>query len=261
MGLSHGKRGGDWYGPASTALILRDALVNRQLQPSPDNAELDNLSIFVAADGVVYLDELQTCVQQPSANNTGENENAKFGKSLLLIIPLRLGADKCNPVYIYHLKTVLSLKSCVGILGGRPKHSMYFIGWQRDSLIYLDPHYCQDAIEIEDTTEFPLQVRIFAYFPPWAHAEIGLRLNPSAKFKTDFFFADLPLQMAKENSFFGYRSQLRSWILPPSRYQLFRFHDRGGRHRGVQRRRQCTREISIVQCYEKEATDERFETR
>jgi len=156
MGLSHGKRGGDWYGPASTALILRDALVNRQLQPSPDNAELDNLSIFVAADGVVYLDELQTCVQHPSAN-AGENENAKFGKSLLLIIPLRLGADKCNPVYIYHLKTVLSLKSCVGILGGRPKHSMYFIGWQRDSMIYLDPHYCQDAIEIEDTTEFPLQ--------------------------------------------------------------------------------------------------------
>jgi len=163
LGLQYGKRGGDWYGPASTALILRDALADRHCTPNNNNALLDNLGVFVASDGVLYLDELQLCLgrrrHSSSSLPDARSDDGLFvlPKSLLLIVPVRLGADKFNPLYVYHLKTVLSLKSCIGILGGRPKHSMYFVGWQGDSLIYLDPHYCQNAVDPERLTDFSLQ--------------------------------------------------------------------------------------------------------
>lgn len=51
-------------------------------------------------------------------------------KSLILLVPLRLGTEKLNPIYNDCLKAMLSLDNCIGIIGGRPKHSLFFIGYQ-----------------------------------------------------------------------------------------------------------------------------------
>ena len=34
-----------------------------------------------------------------------------------------------------------------GILGGKPKKALYFVGIKEESYIYLDPHYVQAAKE------------------------------------------------------------------------------------------------------------------
>lgn len=51
-------------------------------------------------------------------------------KSLILFVSVRLGNDKINPFYIPCLKSLLQYKNCIGIIGGRPKHALYFIGYQ-----------------------------------------------------------------------------------------------------------------------------------
>ncbi|GFY76838.1 cysteine protease ATG4D [Trichonephila inaurata madagascariensis] len=69
--------------------------------------------------------------------------------SLILFVSVRLGNDKINQFYIPCLKSLLAYEHCIGIIGGRPKHALYFIGWQDDKLIHMDPHSCQPAIDVE----------------------------------------------------------------------------------------------------------------
>lgn len=74
---------------------------------------------------------------------------------MIILIPLRLGNEKLNINYVDKLKSLLSNEKCIGIIGGRPKHSLYFVGYQEDKLIHLDPHYCQGMIDVTKE-EFPV---------------------------------------------------------------------------------------------------------
>eukprot|EP00887_Chlorella_sp_A99_P003505 scaffold7.g3505.t1 len=74
-----------------------------------------------------------------SANGGGS------GKGLILLVPLTLGLDKINPVYLPQLRAVLALPQSIGIVGGLPGRSRYVVGCQGDSLLFLDPHQVQQA--------------------------------------------------------------------------------------------------------------------
>lgn len=32
-----------------------------------------------------------------------------------------------------------------GVIGGKPKKALYFVGRKEDEYVYLDPHYVQEA--------------------------------------------------------------------------------------------------------------------
>lgn len=51
-------------------------------------------------------------------------------KAVLVLIPVRLGENALNPIYAPCVEAMLSLGSSIGIIGGRPKHSLYFVGCQ-----------------------------------------------------------------------------------------------------------------------------------
>ena len=66
--------------------------------------------------------------------------------------------EKIPKDYYHEIKELFTLKECIGIIGGKPKLSYYFIGfsYEEDSLLYLDPCVSQEAdikIDIDSIIE------------------------------------------------------------------------------------------------------------
>ena len=59
----------------------------------------------------------------------------------LVLVPLVLGVDRViNERYVPTVAATLRVKQSLGVLGGKPGASLYFVGAQGDRLFYLDPH-------------------------------------------------------------------------------------------------------------------------
>ncbi|EAW22014.1 cysteine protease ATG4 [Aspergillus fischeri NRRL 181] len=77
--------------------------------------------------------------------DAANDERGSFRPTLILI-GTRLGIDRITPVYWDAVKTTLQLPQSVGIAGGRPSASHYFVGVQGSHLFYLDPHQTRPAL-------------------------------------------------------------------------------------------------------------------
>lgn len=54
-------------------------------------------------------------------------------------------AVQVNERYLPQLSSILSFPQSVGIVGGRPGASLYFVGVQGGAVLYLDPHEVQQV--------------------------------------------------------------------------------------------------------------------
>ncbi|NXF99983.1 ATG4C protease, partial [Sakesphorus luctuosus] len=143
-GKKSGKAAGDWYGPAVVAHILRKAVEEAR------DPELQGVTVYVAQDCTVYSSDVID--RQCSFLDSGKAGT----KAVIVLVPVRLGGERTNTDYLEFVKGILSLEYCVGIIGGKPKQSYYFAGFQDDSLIYMDPHYCQSFVDVS-IKDFPLE--------------------------------------------------------------------------------------------------------
>ncbi|KAL1899674.1 Cysteine protease atg4 [Ceratocystis pirilliformis] len=131
-----GKYPGEWFGPSATARCIQ-SLVNER--------ELD-LRVYSTGDSADVYEDRFMQVAKP--------DGIKFIPTLVLVTT-RLGIDKITTVYWEALVATLQMQQSVGIAGGRPSSSYYFIGVQGMFLYYLDPHVTQPALQFhKDVSEY-----------------------------------------------------------------------------------------------------------
>lgn len=133
------KGAGEWYGAHSISQVIR--LVNDKY----NHQYYKKFKIITFNEGVVYRSEINWVFENYVENNIG----------LLVIIPIRLGLNKIDKVYYSQIKSALSNRLSVGILGGKKSYAMYYVGYYDDKIISLDPHEEQDSIdELNDSNSY-----------------------------------------------------------------------------------------------------------
>ncbi|KAJ7074899.1 hypothetical protein B0H15DRAFT_956948 [Mycena belliarum] len=140
-GKDLGTEVGQWFGPSVAAGAIKTLV---QAFPA------SGLGVSLAIDGVLY----QTSVFEAShtavlSDSDSENGSLAWGdRPVLLLLGLRLGLDGVNPIYHETIKRLYTFPQSVGIAGGRPSSSYYFVGSQADGLFYLDPHHSRPAVPL-----------------------------------------------------------------------------------------------------------------
>lgn len=118
---------------------------------------IDILRFYLCADFLssVFSVSMTLTMAKNSIGNTKKSSNQKNSndwKPLLLMIPLRLGLNDINPIYIPALKKCFEIEENCGMIGGRPNQALYFIGYVGDEVLYLDPHTTQRSGSVGEKT-------------------------------------------------------------------------------------------------------------
>lgn len=97
-----------------------------------------NMVCYTCLDGVIYKQEVdRLCWKEQNRSPTNIDTSVEW-RSVLLLMPVRLGIATINPIYISVLKMCLSLPQSVGIAGGKSNASLYFIGHEGSRLLLLN---------------------------------------------------------------------------------------------------------------------------
>uniref|UniRef100_A0A8C2DB06 Cysteine protease n=1 Tax=Cyprinus carpio TaxID=7962 RepID=A0A8C2DB06_CYPCA len=128
LGKESGKRAGDWYGPSVVAHMLRKAVAR--------TAEFHNLAVYVAQDCTVYKEDVLRLCESPLTQELSES-----WKSVIILVPVRLGGESLNPSYIecFCLHNICVCVLCIFIMS---------LCLPDEQLLYLDPHYCQPVVDV-----------------------------------------------------------------------------------------------------------------
>lgn len=213
-GQHEGKSIGEWFGPNTIAQALK-RISNAKTHDKPSDDKELLISIDAALDNVVVIDEIKSrfkC-QKPTDDATDDERKTGNGATTsvggdtpdkqqtgqwlpgVLFIQLRLGLTKMNPLYFNALRKTFKFKNSLGIIGGRPNHALYLIGYTEDDIIYLDPHSTQQFIDFdsqsnqdelpEDLKSLPLDSTYHCACPEKMNID---RLDPSLALC--FYFQD-----------------------------------------------------------------------
>ena len=129
------------------------------------------LAVATATDSMIYKSDVYAASRISSSSDDSSDRTrdrkrtGQWGdKAVLILVGLRLGLDGVNPIYYESIKvgwketevmnnadlqSLFTFPQSVGIAGGRPSSSYYFVASQANSLFYLDPHFTRPAIPLE----------------------------------------------------------------------------------------------------------------
>eukprot|EP00474_Spongospora_subterranea_P011711 CRZ12169.1 hypothetical protein [Spongospora subterranea] len=121
-----GQADGHWYAPIE---------ICRMIETCINNTSAISITALLCDQGVFYDEIVSHCTEKPDSWDP-----------CLILIPVRLGLDQINLIYSSSILEALSIPESAGIIGGRPRSSLFIVGCFRRKLIYLDPHYVQESV-------------------------------------------------------------------------------------------------------------------
>lgn len=116
-----GNKPGEWVKPSIIAPVFKNIL------------EIYGIKTVIADNGILSLEILREAL---SSNDP-----------ILLLFPLMLGFEEFDLKYLDFLKLTLSLPcQSIGVIGGQQGKAFYFVGHQKENLLYFDPHEVTDPV-------------------------------------------------------------------------------------------------------------------
>ncbi|KAM0789478.1 hypothetical protein ACM66B_000298 [Microbotryomycetes sp. NB124-2] len=186
MGESLGKAVGQWFGPSTASGAIK-ALANEH-GPS-------GLKVVNAVDGTIFASDVA---------DAARGDEPAWTSPVLVLIGLRLGIDGVNPIYHDAVKGIFQFPQSVGIAGGRPSSSYYFVGSQEDSLFYVDPHHPRPAVSLR---ALPEQLRTAELRVPLSArpstASLDTDAQPTHGVASDYTVDSFPQVRAQLDSFYA----------------------------------------------------------
>jgi cysteine protease ATG4 len=135
---------GQWFSPTAVSDVL-----SYIVQHSP---VADDVAVYVARDAAIYRSEVMQLAQTRHSGSLGDQgvdssgRAASAWRSVLLLVPLRLGSHDVNEDYLPQVQGVFGIPQCMGMLGGRPGSAFYYVASRGEELFYLDPHTSQRSV-------------------------------------------------------------------------------------------------------------------
>ncbi|KAI0042006.1 hypothetical protein FA95DRAFT_1564791 [Auriscalpium vulgare] len=150
-GKDLGKDVGQWFGPSTAAGAIKTLT-----QGYPEAG----VGVAVAVDSQIFQTDVYLASHAPSESpKRGRSSTTWGGRAVIVLIGVRLGLDGVNPIYYDTIKALFTFPQSIGIAGGRPSSSYYFVGSQADTLFYLDPHHARPTIPLRPPPNLSEQPR------------------------------------------------------------------------------------------------------
>ncbi|KAG0095699.1 Cysteine protease atg4b [Podila epicladia] len=156
-GLALDKRVGDWFGPSTMAHALKQLSQKHVDCPVHISVPMDNQLraseiVQIALGGSKDYVNGSTVPSSPSATTFNGLDR---WKPVVLLMPVRYGLEKLTEKYSNNLKKLFELPQFLGIAGGRPGRSLYFVACQGNELFYFDPHFVKPRATHEELNQCP----------------------------------------------------------------------------------------------------------
>ncbi|KAF8947465.1 Cysteine protease atg4b [Haplosporangium gracile] len=163
MGVALDKRVGEWFNPSTVAHALK-----RLSYKHPDCP----VAIMVSMDGTIRITDLVNAatgkeIRSAQSYAHGMTSSGSLDpqwqphqpsgqwKPVVVMMPARYGLEKLKEGYVANLKQLFKIPQFLGIAGGRPGRSLYFVAYQGNELFYFDPHTVKARATHEEMSQCP----------------------------------------------------------------------------------------------------------
>lgn len=206
----YGKKPGEWFGPATVSNTFRDIILA--------NDEEIGVTAYTAENGLIDVKQILRLFRDKQLKReslaNGADDDSQFFKlgddttpteasakskpqprqirvediewsPLIILIPIKAGMETIHPTYIPSLESIFMIPQNIGVIGGKPYSSFYFIAGQGEVLHFLDPHYVQEYVPIPpDKVSYEIRT--------WTNPQVRWikAANIDATFSVGFFIRD-----------------------------------------------------------------------